>query len=171
MRAISCLLLLLLATTAMAGGKLYRYVDPNGGVHFTDQPPSKGAKPLVLDGARPEMAKKKWDDPAAVEIIRRAVRFAVHWTLPSPGQTYRETDPEIVAVVSVMPGLSKGFGIHFYVDGSPQSSRPIKDIKTTLHGIGAGKHQLVAALISPDNRELARTTPISIEIKATPPKK
>lgn len=171
MRALSCLLLLMMATAAMAGGKLYRYVDPNGVVHFTDQPPTRGAKPMVLDGARPETAKKKWDDPAAVEIIRKAIRFAVHWTLPSPGQIYQEADPELLAVVSVMPGLSKGFGIHFYVDGSPQSSKPIKDIKTNLHGIGAGKHQLIAALISPDGRELARTTPITIEIKSTPARK
>lgn len=171
MRVISCLLLLLVSTTSFAGGKLYRYVDPNGVVHFTDQPPERGAKPLVLDRSRPEMSKKKWDDPVAVEIVRNAVRFAIHWTLPSPGQIYMENDPELLAVVSVMPGLSKGFGVRFYVDGNPQSTKPIKDIKTTLHGIGAGKHQLVAALIHPDGRELARTTAISIEIKAAPPKK
>lgn len=172
MRALLCLALLCITASAAASdGKLYRYVDPNGGIHFTDQPPSKGAKPLVLDGSRPSMAKKKWDDAESVEIIRTATRFAVHWTLPSPGQVYPATETDLLVVVSVMPGLAKGFGINFQVDGKTQNSRPIKDIQTALHGIGAGKHELVAALISPEGRELARTTPISIEIKATVAKK
>jgi len=171
MRAISCLLLLLLATTAMAGGKLYRYVDPNGMVHFTDQPPTRGAKPMVLDGSRPAVAKKKWDDAASIEIVRNATRFAVHWTLPTPGQTFKEVDPNFLVVVSVMPGLSRGFGIHFYVDGKAQSTKPVPDIKATLHGIGAGKHELVAALINPEGKELARSKPINIEVRAIMTKK
>ncbi len=172
MRPLACLALLLCSTSAIAdGSKLYRYVDPNGQVHFTDQPPTKGAKPLVLDSSRPAIAKKKWDDAAAVEIVSKATRFAVHWTLPSPGQTYASAQEGLLVVVSVMPGLAKGFGINFQVDGKNQSSRPIDDIKTTLHGIGAGKHELVAVLLNRNGTELARTIPISIEIKAAPPKK
>lgn len=172
MRILACLTLLLFMTSALAeGGKLYKYVDANGQVHFTDQPPSKGAKPLVLDSGRPEMAKKRWDDAAAVEIIRKATRFAVHWSLPTPDQVYSSASEGLLVVVSVMPGLAKGFGITYEVDGKVQTSRPINDITTTLHGIGAGKHQLVAVLLSKNGNELARSTPISIEIKASPAKK
>ncbi len=172
MRALGCLILMLLSTAVLAeGGKLYRYVDANGRVHFTDQPPTRGAKPLVLDGSRPEMAKKKWDDAESIEIIRKATRFAVHWTLPSPGQSYASTAQGLLVVVSVMPGLAQGFGVNFQVDGKTQNSRPINDIKTTLHGIGAGKHELVAVLLNRNGAELARSTPISIEIKPARAKK
>lgn len=172
MRTLACLTLLFLATSAFAdGGKLYRYIDPNGTVHFTDQPPTRGAKPYVLDGSRPAMSKKKWDDAAAVEIVRKATRFAVHWTLPSPGQSYNSAGEGLLVVVSVMPGLAKGFGINFQVDGKTQNSRPIDDIKATLHGIGAGRHELVAVLLNRGGVELARTTPINIEIKSPPRKK
>lgn len=172
MRTLACLALLLLSTSVLAdGGKLYRYVDPNGTVHFTDQPPNRGAKPYLLDSSRPNIAKKKWDDAAAVEIVRKATRFAVHWSLPSPGQTYASAKEGLLVVVSVMPGLAKGFGINFQVDGKNQSPRPIDDIKATLHGIGAGRHELVAVLLNRNGAELARSTPISIEIKDAPPKK
>lgn len=173
MRVLACLALLLIATTSAAadGGKLYRYVDPNGTVHFTDQPPTRGARPYVLDNSRPAIAKKRWDDAAAVEVIRKATRFAVHWTLPSPGQTYNSAGEGLLVVVSVMPGLAKGLGINFQVDGKTQNPRPIDDIKTTLHGIGAGRHELVAILLNRGGVELARTMPISIEIKAAPRKK
>jgi len=172
MRTLLCLALWLMTASVLAdGGKLYRYVDPNGMVHFTDQPPNKGAKPYLLDNSRPAVAKKKWDDAAALEIVRKATRFAVHWTLPSPGQTYASGKEGLLVVVSVMPGLAKGFGIHFQVDGKNQSPRPINDITTTLHGIGAGKHELVAVLLNRNGAELARSTPISIEIKDAPAKK
>jgi hypothetical protein len=126
---------------------------------------------MVLDGTRPEMAKKKWDDAAAVEIIRKATRFAVHWTLPSPGQSYASASEGLLVVVSVMPGLAKGFGINFQVDGKTQNSRPINDITSTLHGIGAGRHELVAILLNRNGAELARSVPISIEIKPALAKK
>jgi hypothetical protein len=172
MRTLACLALLLFTASVLAeGGKLYKYVDANGQVHFTDQSPSKGAKPLVLDSGRPEMAKKKWDDAAAVEIIRKATRFAVHWSLPTPGQVYSPAGESLLVAVSVMPGLAKGFGITYEVDGKVQTSRPIYDITTTMHGIGAGKHQLVAVLLSKSGSELARSAPISIEVKASPAKK
>ena len=166
MRVLACTVLLMIAASAGAeDGKLYRYVDPSGVVHFTDQPPNRGAKPYVLDGSRPLTTKRRWNDAASLEIIRNAVRFAVHWTLPSPGQSYPASTRDLLAVVSVMPGLAKGFGINFQVDGKTQNSRPIQDIHTTLHGIGAGEHELTAVLVSPSGQELARTKAISIEIK------
>lgn len=164
-RALVCMLLLLMATTASAG-KLYRYVDANGTVHYTDRPPTRGAKPLILDGSRPAITKRKWDDPAALAIIRNATRFAVKWRLPSPGQTYKDSNAPVLVVVSVMPGLVNDFGMLFYVNGRAQSSKPIKDIKANLHGIGAGRHQLVAALINHQGVEIARSKPVTIEIKA-----
>ncbi|TXI01051.1 MAG: DUF4124 domain-containing protein [Rhizobium sp.] len=172
MRTLACLALLMCSTSALAGdGKLYKYVDPNGQVHFTDQPPSRGAKPLVLDGGRPAMAKKKWDDAAAVEIIRKATRFAVHWSLPTPGQIYSSAGDGLLVAVSVMPGLAQGFGIIYEVDGRTLTPHPVYDISTTLHGIGAGKHQLVAILLGKNGSELARSVPVSIEIKDPPAKK
>jgi hypothetical protein len=166
MRALACIVLLLAATLAHAGDRpLYRYVDKNGGVHYTDRPPYKGAKPMVLYNLQTPTAKHKWEDAASAEIIRKAPRFAVQWTLPTPGQTYRETSPGIPVAVSVMPGLAKGFGLIFHVDGKAQNRAPLDDIQTTLHGIGAGKHELVAALISPEGKELVRSAAVSIQVK------
>jgi hypothetical protein len=167
MRALACLVLLLGAAVANAGDKtVYRFVDKNGRAHYTDQPPYRGAKPLVLANQATPTARRKWEDAASAEIIRKATRYAVHFNAPSPDQIYADPAPGVSVAVSVMPGLAKGLGLLFKVDGKLQGGAPLNDIHTVLHGIGAGDHQLTAVLISAEGRELAHSTPVSIRVKA-----
>ena len=165
MRLLAWLTLLLVSSSALADGKpLYRYTDKDGHAHYTDQPPFRGAKPMVLYNQNATTVKRKWADAAAAETIRKATRFAVHVNTPTPGQVYRDAS-EVPVAVSVMPGLAKGFGLNFRVDDVAQYKRPVGEINTILHGLGAGKHALTAVLISPEGVELVRSTPVSIEIK------
>jgi hypothetical protein len=169
MRVFVCLVLLFSAALANAGDKaVYRFVDNNGRSHYTDKPPYRGAKPLALANQALPTAKRKWEDAASAEIIRRATRFAVHFNAPSPDQAYTDPASGVSVAVSVMPGLAKGLGLLFKVDGKIQSGAPLNDIHTVLHGIGAGAHQITAVLVSSEGRELAHSTPVSIRVKAPP---
>lgn len=166
MRLLACLCLLLSWSTAMADGKpLFRYTDKDGHAHYTDQPPFRGAKPLVLFNQSAPGVKRKWADAAAAETIRKATRFAVHLNTPTPGQIYRDAAAGVPVAASVMPGLAKGFGLSYRVDDVAQHKKPLGEIHTVLHGLSAGKHALIAVLISPEGTELARSSPVSIEIK------
>lgn len=162
MRLGLCLLLLLAAGTAAAGDKpLYRYVDERGVVHFTDKPPSQHARPLVLN--RPMVVRHGRSRGGGLSL--QPPPFAVHFSTPTPDQTYPDLGAGIAVAVSVMPGLARGFGLVFRVDGQPQTPKPITDIRTTLHGIGAGRHVLTATLISPEGKELARSSAVAIHVK------
>jgi hypothetical protein len=161
--AAALVLLLSLNAAASGSGAVYRTVDSNGRVHFSDQPPYKGAKPMIIGGIASGPAIRKLDDPASARIIARAPRFAVHFNAPTPGQIYRE--PAVNVAVSVMPGLAKGFGLIYRVDDKIQNSAPDDDIRTTLHNLGAGDHAITVSLISPDGRELARSAPVNIKVK------
>lgn len=166
MRVLLGWLLLLCTASAFADGKaVYRYTDPSGHSHFTDQPPFRGAKPMVLYNQNAPTVKRKWADAQAAETIRKATRFAVHVNAPSPGQVYHDLAAGVPVAVSVMPGLAKGFGLSFRVDERAQNPRPLGEIHTVLHDIGAGKHSLTVVLLSPEGVELARSAPLSIEIK------
>jgi hypothetical protein len=106
MRVFVCLVLLFSAALANAGDKaVYRFVDHNGRSHYTDKPPYRGAKPLALANQALPTAKRKWEDAASAEIIRRATRFAVHFNAPSPDQAY--TDPAS-GVHTVLHGIGAG---------------------------------------------------------------
>ena len=168
MRTLAWLILLVVSSSALADGKpLYRYTDKDGHAHYTDQPPFKGAKPLVLYNQNAPTVKRKWADAAAAETIRKAARFAVHVSTPTPGQVYRDAADGVPVAVSVMPGLAKDFGLSFRVDDVAQYKKPVGEIHTVLHGLSAGKHALTAVLISPEGVELVRSTPINIEIKTS----
>ncbi|HWU67446.1 MAG TPA: DUF4124 domain-containing protein [Stenotrophobium sp.] len=157
MRRLACLLLMMTCLPALAG-TVYRYVDKNGEVHFTDHPPSGHAQPFRL-----EQDLGLAHDPRAASPPLRSPPFGVRFNTPSPGQAYPAAG-DIRVSVSVMPGLAKGFGIVFRVDGQPQNRKPVPDIRTVLKGIPAGTHEITAALIGPLGMELARSAPISIHV-------
>ena len=166
MRLLVCLCLVLLAAPALAGDKpLYRYTDPDGRNHFTDRPPYKGAKPMVLYNQNAPVVSRKWADAAAAETIRTAVRFAVHFNTPTPGQVYQDAASGVPVAINVMPGLARGLSLRLLVDDRATSTAPLTDIHTVMHGLGAGAHALRALLIGADGRELARSAPVAIEIK------
>lgn len=167
MRVVVCLALIVVGLPALAGGKpLFRYTDANGQVHYTDQPPFKGAKPMVLYNRSAPTVSRKWADAEAVETVRSATRFAVSLDTPSPGQVYRDASAGVAVAANVMPGLAKGFGLSFRVDDVAQSAKPIPEIRTMLHGLSAGQHVISTVLISPEGVELARSQPVTIVVKA-----
>ncbi|MGH8541329.1 MAG: DUF4124 domain-containing protein [Stenotrophobium sp.] len=161
MRALTGLLLLCLPALASAT-TLYRYVDPAGVVHFTDKQPSRGAKPYRLEHP---LSMPLAPHGRGYEPPLQSPPFAVHFNTPTPGQAYA-INADVRVSVSVMPGLARGYGLIFRVDGQPREKTPLSDIRSTLHGLPAGKHEISAALIGPSGRELARSAPVTIHIDA-----
>ena len=164
MRILACLLLMLSLPALAGGSAVYRYVDKNGGVHFTPRPPDSRAKPFALD--QPMQLQR---DPGAPSPPLQSPPFGVRFSTPSPDQTYAASG-DVRVSISIMPGLAKGYGLVFRVDGQAQNRKPLPDIRTTLHGVASGTHEITAALIGPGGMELARSAPIKIHVRpaATP---
>ncbi|MGH8504664.1 MAG: DUF4124 domain-containing protein, partial [Stenotrophobium sp.] len=135
MRRLACLLLMMTCLPALAG-TVYRYVDKNGEVHFTDHPPSSHARPF-----KPEQNFSLSRAPGSPSPPLQSPPFGVRFNTPSPGQTYPAAG-DIRVSVSVMPGLAKGFGIVFRVDGQPQNRKPVPNIRTVLKKIPSGTHEI-----------------------------
>lgn len=150
------LLLSLCALDAAAADKpLYRYLDADGAVHYSDKPPNKSARPFNV--------KKNY----STQLLRlpTSPRFAVHFDTPTPGQTYRSNAPIDIAM-SVMPGLISRFALQLKVDGKNIAAAPLKDTRTTLSDLGAGAHTLVAVLLNAQGQEITRSGPLEIHVKA-----
>ena len=166
MRTLIAVLLMGMATVAQAADKpLYRFVDDNGVVHYTDKPPSHNAKPMQPN----KLGTLSTTTSARNSISLPSVpRFAVHFDTPTPGQVYHHDTKEIPVAFSVMPGLIKGFSLMLKVDGENAMKKPLRDIRSSVHDLGAGPHVLVAVLMNARGQELARSTPVKIHIKASP---
>lgn len=68
MKALVCIIALVLAAAPAAAGKLYKWVDKDGNLHYTDQPPPPEAK---------TSEQKKFGDGASDAPVPYAVQQAV----------------------------------------------------------------------------------------------
>jgi hypothetical protein len=154
---------LLFAATVQAADKpMYRFVDANGVVHYTDQAPNKHVKPMKRD----PLGQLSTSAPSKFNLaLPSSPRYAVHFDTPTPGQVYRDVSTPIAVAVSVMPGLIKGFSLVLQLNGNTVSSPPLREIQTSLHNPGAGSHTVVAVLLNAKGQELARSAPLKIHIQ------
>lgn len=169
MRVFVVILLMCTAGWVQAADKpLYRFVDDQGVAHYTDKPPSKNAKPMQRD----KLGKLSTAPVTGSAVPLPAVpRFAVHFDTPTPGQVYHDDAPEIPVALSVMPGLINGFGLMLKVDGENAGKKPLREIRSSLHGLGAGPHTIEAVLMNARGQELARSGPLKIHIQPAAVKK
>jgi len=163
------LLMLGLATPA-AADEIYRVVAPDGSVHFTDKPPSKTAKPLILgpiSGPIPSGKHSKSSTFYSPELLRQAARFAVRVESPTPGQV-QGSDQAIIAAASVMPGLVKGFTLIYLIDGKAVTPKPVDELSLPLPRLAAGDYELVIVLLNTKGVEVARSEVARFTLRAAP---
>lgn len=162
MRGILLLMLGLCATAARADGEVYRYVDADGVVHYTDRAPDRHAKPLRLRSGvtAPGAGRKTFYSP---EALRQAARFAVRVESPTPGERIGGAVPAIAAA-SVMPALVQGFRLVYQIDGHAATAAPVDALSIPLAPLPAGDHELVIILLDPHGRELARSPPSNFRV-------
>jgi len=154
-----CLLMLVSAAVA-AGEPVYRYVDADGVVHYTDKPPDKHAKPIrlaPLSGAIGSASSSKRTIFYTPEALRQAARFAVRVESPTPDQRLPAGRAPLVAAASVMPALVKGFRLVYQVDGRSVTAAPVDQLSIQLPPLTAGEHELQIVLLDDRGQELARS--------------
>jgi len=167
MRTLILLVLVLFAASASA--EVYRWVDSQGVVHYTDKPPNKTARPVELPPLQtfkpaplpddalsnlstPEQDKAKRPEPPKPVIVA-----------PRDKATIR--DAQRLVSVQVNAALAPGDGLLYYVDGKAQNDRPTRSTHYQLHGIERGTHRLVVALVDADGKTIEMSAPVTIYMK------
>ncbi|WP_420467538.1 DUF4124 domain-containing protein [Panacagrimonas sp.] len=157
----------LLAATTVGAAEVYRYVGPNGVVHYTDKPPTQGAKPVELPpiqvvgptprptpsgtvNALPEL------DPPLVELSIAS---------PVPEQTFRGDDRRLSVRVQTNRPLPEGYGLLYMLDGSPQNRTATRALDYVLEGVERGEHLVSVAAVDNRGREVARSAPVIVHMK------
>lgn len=156
-RALS-LLFLLFATLASA--EIYRWVDKDGVVHFSDRPQPDAETvevqpPSVLQApsSRPRSTVSADDDgDADIGEGYRVIRI----TSPSADQTFHQGSPTITATVELEPALQTRAGhlLRILVDGKPISP-PAAVTSLPLPAPARGSHSIVAEVVKGEQRVAA----------------
>lgn len=169
MRSLIYLLLLGLSSVALAAEEdddVYRYVDEKGVIHFTDKPPTKGAKPLNLPKVQTFKANSGNSTASTPTPPPAIPQFSLAITSPTPDQTIRDTSTDLNVSVSVLPGLVGGYGLIYSLNGQAQNDTPIDQTSFTLSGVERGSHSVTVALVNDKGDEVASS---AVTIHRHPP--
>jgi hypothetical protein len=172
--------LILLAATALmvcfsAHGQVYKIVDKDGNVTYTDQAPGDGSEPMKL----PELSVVSTDyedsaetatESAAVEAseeqeltlrdVRKMYRgFSI--SSPSPNQTFWGTENSVVLGWQSPQPLQEGMTVQMIVDGVPQPESTANMMAMTMD---RGEHSVSAKLLDARGRTLATTASVTFFI-------
>jgi len=151
--------------------EVYKTVDADGNVTYTDKPPPDGSKPIKLAPISVIEAPtyEKAPDPAKAEgeeiplrDLRKIYRdFAI--ISPQSEESVWRPDGPVAVAWSVGNPLQQGMQVSIYLDGAKQATTTEQIIP--LAGLERGEHTLTAELRDAKNRMIASAVPITFFIR------
>ena len=159
--------LALLTTSSLFAGEVYRVVNEDGEITFTDSP-AANVKAEALDMpktniavAPPPSAKKTTEGEAAEDDVAytsaRIVKPSNNATIP-PGQR------EVAVQLAFKPSLQPNHLVQLYIDGQKQGS-PSASSSFTITSLSRGQHSVRAEVIGADKKRKITTQTVTINVK------
>lgn len=160
-----CLLVLL---PQVAAAQIFKSVDEQGNVTFSDTPPSSGPSeqievrqtnrtpaPAVIEPLTPE------PDAAAEE--EAAVAYSLAITSPDNETTIAMGPGNFSVSAAVEPALQQGALLQLYIDGTP-SGEPQASGTWALTNVFRGAHDLTVAVVDSRGERLAESAAVRVYV-------
>lgn len=152
---------------ALGGAEVYRWVDADGVVHFSDRPVA-GAERIVVEAApavaiAPPPAAGPRPDAEPGDLPYRQV------SIDSPGEdeVLWNIEGQLDVTVSVDPPLQAGHRLQLYLDGTPAARLAPGSSQTRLSAVYRGAHTLEAEVQDPAGESLLRSDPRQFSVRQT----
>lgn len=167
---VACLLL-----AADAGAQIYKVVDEEGNVTYTDQRPSADAQPMDLpelsvietdvevpETPQPGAAAAEGEEkpPTPRELRRRYSDFRI--LQPQQEETFWGTGNTVVVAWGSSREMLPDITARLYVDGQPQDVSPNGSLSLTLD---RGEHNVYAELLDSRKRRIVNTDTVTFFVK------
>ncbi|GIU11204.1 MULTISPECIES: DUF4124 domain-containing protein [unclassified Shewanella] len=162
------LVLLLLLATTLAHATVYKWVDENGKVHFSDKP-VKNAEVVELN--ENTQNNIKLPDPVVLPDLNTAddtdkASYKLNIASPSEEETIRNNEGEITLIAKSHPQLSPAHEFVLFMDGQQLGSAQ-KSGLFKLSDIDRGEHSFVVKVLSKNGKQLATTPPRKVFLHRT----
>ena len=181
LRTHSVFLLILLAclltlTTSPLTAQVYKVVDEDGNVTFTDQRPAGGAEPVELKPISvieaptfetpPEKAAEGTEgdevNQMSIRELRRAYRdFAI--VSPQSEQSIYHPESAVAVVWRAGKQLQTGMQVTVSIDGNPLATTT--ESMVAAPELDRGEHTVTAVLTDSRNRNIATAEPVTFFIQ------
>jgi alpha-ketoglutarate-dependent taurine dioxygenase len=172
--ALACGMVLAGQLAAQSTGEIYKVVDEEGNVTFTDQRPSDDAQPVDLpplsvieteiavpptSGSAPGAGEEE-QAPTMKELRRQFRDFRI--TQPQQEETFWGTANTVVVAWGSSETVPPEFSARLYVDGEAQAVPGSGSMTLTLD---RGEHQVYVELLDARKRQIIRTETITFFVK------
>ncbi len=149
---------------AGADQTIYRVIDAQGKVSYTDMPPKDGsAEPIILKevNTQPAMDTRKTDAPAAesaVTYTRSEITSPANDSTIPPGQL------NVGVQLHLEPALQPGHRVQFYLDDQPQGPAAAATA-ITLGDLYRGSRTIYATVVDANGARVAQSNSVVIHVK------
>jgi hypothetical protein len=157
---LSALLASLLLAGPAAADTVYRWVDENGKVHYSDTPVKNAqvfdSKENTRNEVKVSHGNIKSQDQAE-PIADADIQYQVNIVSPTEEATVRDNNGDFSAQISIFPEAPRGTLIQLVLDGKPYGqaqTSPNFDLKA----VERGEHTLIAQLVSQSGKVLASSS-------------
>ncbi|MFK8048583.1 MAG: DUF4124 domain-containing protein [Halioglobus sp.] len=165
MTRILCIALLILP--ALVSAQIYKTIDKNGNVVYTDQPSKSGTDHETVELKQTNTA------PPPPEVIRpepepdkkdqETTSYTVAITSPEHEATIPNGPGNFPLVVSLEPALAEGASLQLYLDGVARGE-PQRALVWQLTNVFRGAHDLTVSVLNEDNSPIATSTPVRVYV-------
>ncbi|WP_166266210.1 DUF4124 domain-containing protein [Marinobacter caseinilyticus] len=159
--------LVIVTTATPAVAEVYRYLDKNGNVTFSDEP-RKGAETVkvrpVTTVTLPKMkdVEARARQPEAEEKTQAKPYDAITFDAPEDGTAFYSGNGDIELRVSSSPALKKGHRFEVDIDGQPVGQNPSGSF--TVRNIDRGTHNASAFVVDSKGQRIQSGSRISFTL-------
>ncbi len=150
-------------TGSAQAADIYRHVDADGNVAYSDQP-SEGANKVEVDpiniDASPKLQPKAVVNPS--KDSQGPGYKALTITAPENDTTLRNAS-EIGVTASLNPGLGQSHRVRF-LDNGKVIAPAARNMSLMVTGLERGSHQLTAEVIDKDDQVVISSAPVSVHV-------
>lgn len=160
-------LLSIVLTTAVSAATLYRWVDRNGVVHYSDRP-EPGATRVELQNAQTFSAARpqaQADRTAAAGAQAPVPQYELDLWKPEDGETFTNTGNRIDVRLRLEPELAAGHSIWLYLDGKRVDGLPTSGEEFTVDNVWRGTHTLHVIIADREGKPVARSQSVNFNMQ------
>ena len=159
-------LLMLLCLPAWATTTVWKWRDPQGVIHYSDQP-VPGAEQVTMDAGNTYSSAPPAPSASAGQSSKAAAAFTytnVEIWKPSNEATLMNTSTVDVAA-RVEPSLAPGHQLALYFDGRLVENYPPTATSYTLTDVSRGEHTLTLVVADAQGKRLVSSAPVTFYVQ------
>ncbi len=164
------ILCLALSAAASAGVEVYRWVDDEGQVHYSDRP-SPGADRVAIDvtppGSTPVAGgtSPRRTPPAAPNQPVATAYDSLTIQVPGQDETLWNIAGQLDVAVALQPPLQAGHRVQLLLDGRPVAELEPGTTRTRLSDVYRGQHTLQGTIQDESGATLMQSAPVTFYVQ------